>query len=371
MRKERQTRVGNVVKCCVVAWLSIATSALAWQELRAVPLGGLRLSWIQSAIWINSSSMVVVTDPVGRIVSGFKLTGLDSIEARSFAVDVRPSYVARSRSGFLQVVQDRSGIHREIHWLGAGLARSGTTPLRGSTVFYSWIVVADRIFAYGAFADDRDPESGWSFGFFTHKLRSPASRRGLLRVAPVETFQEVGHYITGAPYMVSIGSMVYYVEMGMRPALKVYDVEREGSSSYLSGLAISGAPLPEIDVGAPTSDIFDLIEGLSMPAGIYVDTGGDFLYFLRRQPEGGATRWTMTKLRPWPEVGTVEDLGTVRLPTSAPHLTVLFAPDSVLLFERSSVHPGTRRQDVETMLVVPKLWVTEPGRWSPLVEVAQ
>ncbi len=374
-------------KPCLVFWLvlaTVSTGAVAEQGLRTIPLDDLGLSWIRSAIWVEERSMVVLTDYVGQRVVEVELSGAGLPRKGPSATELRPAYVAESGNGFLQMVLDQVGMPQEFHWFGRDLARRGATSLlkpkqRGGSspprgefedaivAFYSWIVAGDRIFSYGVLDDGSGTTSAWpyKFGFFTYKLRSPGSRAGFPRADLVETFQEAEYYTLGSPYFVALGSEVYYMEMGVHPALKFYDVEQGGTPVYLDGLPGGSEPLPQIDADRPTAEVFDRIESLSMPAGLYADRG--FLYLLHRQPENGGTRWTMTKLRPAPKSWAVDDLGTVRLPTQAPHLTVLFTPTSALLFERSSVHPGTREQEVEAMQILPKFWVTDPGG-SPLGE---
>lgn len=371
----------TAIKLALSWWAICVVSPAFGADNKSVSLNDLNLSWIRSAIWIEERTMVVLTDSIGKQVVEIAFSEDGDPTTRLSTTTLQATYVAESSTGFLQIVNEL-GTPREIHWFSPTLAEKGTTLLpkpkrderlspRGPSenavlALYSWIVAGDRIFAYGALDDGPSSERPYKYGFFTYKLKTPGSQAEFPQADLVETFQEVEYYTLGVPYLVALGSEVYYLEMGSVPALKFYDVENGGLSVDLSRLSdIRGfrEPLPRLNADRPVAEVYAEIESLAMPAGLYADPEENFLYLLYREPDNSltqknkATCWTMIKLQP-KEPKFVKKVGIVRLPTTAPHLTVLFTPKSVLLFEKSSVHTGTRKQDVEAMRILPKSWVT-------------
>lgn len=371
----------------LVIAIQAITGAAVGQEIRRIPLGDLGLSSIRSAVWMEERSAVVVSDPIGGRVMEVGLNGSGPAVPRKAPSTVRPAFIGKVSTGFLQIALDPNyGMPVEIHWLGWDFAKKGVTLLvppkyvggavRSSVedviaALYSWIVVGgDQIFAYGVLESGTGAvtASPYKRGFFTYRLRSPNSSASIPVAKLIETFEDDDYYTLGNQYFVAIGHKVYYLEMGIYPALKVYDTLEEGVPIYVDGLPGSNMLLPRINTRTTKHDLFGTVEQLEMPAGLYAD--GGFLYLLRRRQDSdnvAATLWTLTKLRAEPENRAVRELGTVLLKTRAPHLTVLFTLRAVLAFEKSSIHEGTRAQDVVAVEVIPKFWVTNPGR-SPLRE---
>jgi len=355
-----------------------------------VPLDHLGLKSVKSVIEMGSD-LIVIDSISARIVMFERPSADRAISAKRLPFrELDPTgltpllEVKLASTGYVQVAVHRaSGLPQRVNWFGSNLEYRGTArfiapentdPIEDRVlVLYNWVVAGDYVFAYGAINRSRrnisNDSDTFEFGFFTFQLHAPGNTFArTMKGDIVETSEKFDYYLLGLPYVAAMRQQVYYLDMGAGfPALFVYDMQKRGRPQYLNGLPGDDVSLPVIDLGRQRFAVFNTIEaeGQSMPYGLYADANDGPLYLLRRLASDQA-QWTMTKLRPDLDGGTVENVGTVRLETHADvsHVTVHFSKDSVLVFEKSAVRDdGT--QDVRGMRVLPKTWVTEPAD-SPL-----
>jgi hypothetical protein len=147
-----------------------------------------------------------------------------------------------------------------------------------------------------------------------------------------------------------IGDTAYYVAMGKHPAIYA---AAPGADPIATGLFPADPKLqtrPDFTtpITGPASavKIFKELEGFTVASGLYSLDGQ--LYLLTRQPESGQTAWFFYKIDPASE----KVIGALRLPTSAPHLTVVPSKDSWILIERGTVE-GLQRQTIDKIIVIP------------------
>lgn len=325
------------------------------------------IAWLRSVAWDPVKEGVVVTDQRKRNLWRLSLEG-DCRNDRDLSQGLVPEAVAQLGGGFVQLPHDEKGLVSEIRWLDRNFQSVRKFDLRGQEQLgpssgyrplsvYDWTVVGDQVFFFGAVEHH---SSQYTLGFF----RQPLTRPGAELVWARHQDVVVGYYLLGFPYMVAIGDIVYFLEMGTYPTLYRYDVrDQDQAPISIRDYPSNSAPLYPIDADAETIDVFDTVEQVNMPAGLYVAQSN--LYVLNRQlsPDGG-TNWTLTKLWLKSTEAFVVVEGTVALPTHAPYLTLFKTPKEWLVFEGSKVGRGGYQQ-ISKMLRIPADWI-EQVKTSPL-----
>jgi hypothetical protein len=184
----------------------------------------------------------------------------------------------------------------------------------------------------------------WGAGFVRFSLADPASftvlRQGSLE-DPERLFNRLGY-----PFIAALGDKAYILVMGN--STELYESSK-GSPDLrrLTAFSSQETPdLPSFDEWSEFAGVMAAVERSAMPAGLYGWDGQ--LYLLSRKPAGGGrTQWSLTRLDP--ESG--QNLGTVVLPTTAHHLTVIPGPRAWAFLEKGPVL-GRERQEIGSMLLV-------------------
>ncbi len=261
----------------------------------------------------------------------------------------------------------------EIHWHDENLSARGVIDFSRNSgakhgiadgyrllAPYDWTIAGDKLVGYG-FVES--VSGNRFFGFFCHQLVLPRSR-----VAPVTKlimpFANYDFYMLGHPSITSIGEVAYFLYMDSYPTLFRFDTRSAMSVTVLDGLPGESKHLPDFRTRSrPPNEVFMEIEEFNgVPVGLYSQDG--LLYSLNREsgPVNGSTLWTLTRMRP--SLDGVATLGKMELPTSANHLSLLFGPESLVLFEKGAVEEnGT--QKVSEMVMISRSWYKDSAN-SPL-----
>ena len=314
-----------------------------------------RPQWISAAL--GDSFQVIVVNSWGedghRLLSYSprgKVTVLPAIEGYRDS-EFFPAKIARiGGSGFLLQLADGTTLRLDERLQASdhGLApqeRAGGLRL-GS--MYQFTIVGDAAVAYGALLTS--PES-IELGVFRAPLRSTAAER----LTMLQPFSDSDFYLTGYPYLATIGDEAYFVRMSKQPA--IYRVGATGREvEKLAAFPQEYMVRPDFKTrmtGPKTAPPhFAELETFTVPAGLYAQ--GGMLFLLGRTPDPPrGTAWWLYEIDPRSD----RIVGRVRLPTSASHLTLAPSESAWYLFERSSVGEN-QRQEIATMVVLPSSAVT-------------
>lgn len=376
MSRERRVLVLALVLAGLLASPSLhaapAERPMAGSGCSRVSLGAEAPGWISSAVWAEGRSRVLVVDPSNR---SLLLYGADGVAERlgdprpDKAGAFRPGRISSAGDGFLLKLTGSQVIRldRDLRQQAALDLRQGPGgEPSGIGSLYEWVVVGDRLVGYGsvrgASADvvrDPNPTRQFQLGFLTAELgRQPARARLLL---PLE---EDDYYVLGHPYVAANDLGPFVLAMGRHPT--IYRVAPEGAGEVRPLRAMPEAYRELAELGmestGPESSqaLFVRVESLRMPVGLYGQ--GEMLYLLTRRPDpaGGGTAWFLHQIDPARD----QVVGSVRLPTTAHHLTVVPSPGSWFVFEKGPVK-AWGEQEIGSMLVIPRAWIEEPAG-SPL-----
>ncbi len=311
--------------------------------------------WISSAVWVAARSALLVVDPredrlllytptgerVGEMAApgGLGLSGIEPVDG-GFVVKL----VGRRTLGLgADLTPDPEG--------GLELERGAAAGL-GS--LDSWALGHGQLVAYGTVLD---AEGG-------------GVRSGFLAARVVEGVPSAAHLVLplaseysglGWRWVSLQGTAAYLLVLDETP--RVVELAHGGRLRALRAFPAEFRRLPSLGralVGpAGTEARLRELEGLALPLEIF--GRGGFLYLLTRKPApGGQTEWQLHQIDPGADAVT----GAVRLPTSAPHLTLVPGEGTWFVVERGRVGPGGA-QEIATLVAVPSAWIESPGT-SPL-----
>ncbi len=316
-------------------------------------------AWISSAMWVDSSSQIMVVDPQKHEVILYSIKGLQVNPP--FAVDGKKvKSGAKGRNEYiLKLLNSRAVVLDE----GLGVAdadgnfqkdKAGRTNSLGS--LYDWAVANDRIFGFGAIKISGQYQSGFLGGNIGGV---PLSVDGMQLLEP---FDYLDYYLLGYQYVAVNESEAFFLKMG--DFADLYRVPLGGGKleSIKQLIPADFSHVPKIktqDAGpAEAKKLYEEIEGYKIPAGIY--GYGKMLYFLARSPEGKGTAWWLYQIDSAKKVVSPG----LRLPTHASNLTLVPSPDFWFIFEKSGIKDDNS-QDINDILAVPAQWIVDPAS-SPL-----
>lgn len=314
--------------------------------------------WVVSAAWGPGGDLLVV-DALSRQVVRYPLTGGrgEEVEAwRQASVKApRPSVVVGDGSRWA-VEADTA----HLAYLDGRLAFAGELDVAGATrgprgevaTLYDWTLAGDHIVAFsdvklGGAAASGQPE--WTSAFVKIPLAAPQNFEILRRVGLDDP--ERGYYLLGLRLLTSVGGDAYLLSMGRTPQLGRVAANGGAGLALSAPAALDGVAVPALE---PTDgfrkesvvDLFRRLEQAAIPAGLY--GWGGSLWLLGRAPAGDeATRWTVTRVDP----ASGESGGTVVLPTTAPHVTVVPGEPYWAIIEKGHVE-GFGKQEVFGALLV-------------------
>ncbi len=376
MHKQNMTAMGRADALCWATIVVLAASVTAPPAFAEPGCQRVRLqetlSFIGSAVWSAGKSPA----DAPRILATNPMTGSTiaiSKEGKKSTAHV-PAALALSKIGddYLRFTGRFFRGQFQIHWLDENLNELGVIDFSKMTSFeegignsyrllapYDWTIAGDTLIGYGVM----ESGSAGIFGFFSHQLVLPGS--GIVpKIDLIMPFANFDFYMLGHPTITSVGEVAYFLYMDSHPTLFRFDTRSSLSPAALDGFPGENTLLPHFQTASrPPNEVFMEIEGFDgVPVGLF--SQGGLLYSLAREKahDGRSTLWTLTQMRP--RLDDVEVLGTMELPTSASHISLLFGPESLVLFEKGTVEEdGT--QDILEMLIISGSWIKDPVN-SPL-----
>lgn len=340
---------------------------------------------IYTTSWLEANSTIIVTDPIrGQTVAlspqGQTLTRVEPQPNRPYPVatlavqdkliQLDPNYdfhkLDKSLNAFekidLSIVDD---IDNQI------LPNPATADHLRVRTLYEFTIAQGNLVAYGSVGYPGSAQ-GYELGFFECALTEPAITSGPNEVHFFMPLKENDFYKLGHPYLATSqdGSTVFFLVMDLYPTLYSYNIGTK-TPSLVKGFPLENQPLPNFATQNRTAqEVFSDIEKLDLVVGLYAQ--GDFLYALRRQPQGNKTLWTLIPMKLNQAMETVQPfydkdgrILSMKLPLKAAHVNALPTPSTWYFFEKSSTGRD-RKQDITSVLTIPSAWLQKPDD-SPLL----
>lgn len=312
--------------------------------------------WISSAAFVASLDRVGVVDPLRNSLllinprSGesevFRAKALVSLEK-----EMVPATLNQTREGFVLAMVDQ-----RLYWLDRELRLTGVAQRPKATAgaprtiisAYDTVVTGTYFFSIGV---TKTKDGRFRSGVFRAPLPAPGNSQ-ILRGVPDSDYYLVGHkYLAGTE-----AGLGYAVLMGGKAPV-IAEFSQNGRERLLDLIPAAYKRVPKLKSGSasPNTDqaVFREIESLSIPVGLY--SQDNLLYLLTREPKrgvSGRTQWHLTQVDP----ETARVLGSMELPTSAHHLTVVNTPENWYFFEKGEVQPNGA-QAIPSILVIPSLQI--------------
>jgi len=321
------------------------------------------LHWISSAVWMSSVDEMLVVDGVsGRLLSVSPSGAISPRDGRISTHGLRG--VAQLNDSFLLLYSDTSVLKINA-FCSAVLARaflrqSDDGRPNGLGDLDDWTVVGDELIGFGTIHAPGNDQFDLAFASARIGGSSPLT---VTDIKALRRFDRQQYYLLGHHYVTSNSLGAFFLVMDDDAALFWY-LPRTGEVRPVPGVLPPAfrtiKPLRTRFVGpADGEEHYAEVESLSIPVGIY--GAGEFVYLLTREPEvRGGTIWKMHKIDP----ASKRLLGSVRLPTSAHHLSVVPTRDHWFFFEKGPVRK-VGGQQVRSLVIVPAEWI-EDVRASPL-----
>jgi hypothetical protein len=326
-----------------------------------------KLSWISSAAYAKDLSRVIVIDPLQNKLFLVATDGtVAPVEDRSLVIspdEMVPATIDSTVDGgfILKMVNQRLlRLKNDLSLaekLDIGQAKGSNNAIGA---VYDWTVAGKYLLAIGSVKIN----GRHRFGFYRVPLQK-ISGFDFLR-----DFTQVDYYLLGNKYLAGRETGGDGFFLAMDNAGVIYRVPASGKPRTLPLKVFPEEyrlipPLRTVATGLSSDEaLFKEIEGLKVPAGLYSGYDG-FLYVLTRKPrtDGTGTLWLLHQIDV-SKVGREKLTGTIELPTSAPHLTVVLARDNFYILERGSVQ-ALSRQSIESMLIVPSSLITNRSVLAP------
>lgn len=331
---------------------------------------------IGTAVWLETSSEVLVLDPLQSQIFSISPTGVVTSDTRGPAFASQspdaflPARLEKLENGYLLTTTDSRvavidpAYRARISSGNIQVNYDGTKTKIGSLTDLS--VSGGNLVAYGSLRNESSTEaaSPFSIGFIHARVQVKPWLIKDAKLLPVQADQK--YYLMGHRYIATIESGMYFVAMREGAAKLFAYFPKRDLLKPLEALPTLYAKVPAIrtTINGPADAIslYREVEGSRMPVGLYGQ--GRFLYLLTREPSPrtGETEWRLHQIDP-----SLDRLvGTVKLPTSASHLTIVPAGDRWYVLEKSKAqHLG--RQDLESMIMIPTKWISNP-KGSPINE---
>jgi len=317
------------------------------QEWKRVALDA-QPAWLSSAAWSRGSDLYLA-DSLRR--------QLLRIGEDGALQDVVPRFIPAGDGGYLHVQSSPAGEVVAEDGAGklsfdVGSALSVATNLAGRETSYGelmsvfqWALLGDReVLAVANLLGD---DGKW--------------RSAIVRLAMAGEQVDVVHWIgmqdpwsnlyrVGIPAVAAIGSVGYFLALEEDP-IGLYEAPRGELPHRLATLpALRSGFRDELNRHMAldrTAGLFQLLEKGSLPAGLF--SQGDALFLLERAVAAGADRasWQLVRLDP----RSGQALFSIRVPSTAHHLTVVPGDSRWAFFEKGAVE-SFGRQSVPSMLLV-------------------
>jgi hypothetical protein len=319
-----------------------------------IPLD-VRPLWVHSGAWDQDGVLLLADVMRGKLLRYSRTGNLMGIVGTDEEVALRhPTALQPVSSGNLVrdgggrfVLLDRK--HTKVReWDLFVTGRQGT--LRS---IFQWSLIGESMLAFG---DVLQADGAWKSAFVRIPLGTPEKFEILNLQAPSDPNR--GFYLLGNPFLATLGD-TGYVLMLDKPFV-IYEVPSREALDRLKRVPLSlldrfpafaPSPIPGAADARALPVRYAALEKLYVPAGLYAR--GEHLYLLVRRPlKGTGTQWLLTRIDP--RRGKI--LGSVVLPTSANHLTLVPGADVWAFIEKGAVL-GPGKQEIPSIRLLPSDWV--------------
>jgi len=343
------------------------------------------LGWMGTAVWFAHSAEIVAVNPYANKLVAISPNGVVRTENRSQTLsafqEFLPARLEYFQDGYLlaSTASEVAAIDGKYY---ARVAKGNFKENSDGTAtdirsIRDMVVLGSDLVAFGSIGAEQKPDArpdnpGFTLGFFHARIerlpKKPLSFKNAKIFLPLE---DQRYYLLGHRYITATADGIFFVSMG-KEAAKLYQYLPSGQLRLLTALPATYSslrPLKSNFTGPLAAEaVFDEIETLRLPAGLYGQ--GRFIYLLTREPDPQAglgkraTIWLLHQIDPRND----KLLGSIRLPTTANHLTIVPSPSTWYIFEKGRVTGGAQ-QRIESILRVPADWVARPHE-SPLSNTA-
>jgi len=314
-----------------------------------------RPAWISSAVYLDSNSKLLVVDPFQNKLFAYgpedgEARRLEDVELKHSSPFYPTSIAKLPKGDFLLELSDGELVRLDSEFHAredqAPTREKATTGLRLGSL-YQWKVLGDSIIAYGSLIRGSGDSMTVEFAFFRVPVNGAESATPeILKVSKDSSF-----FLVGNSYIATTDEAAYFVSMDEdRPAIYRVGAARGQGIEKLSAFPpeFRSRPSFQTKMTGPNSaaNHFAELATFSVASGLFEQDG--MLYLLARRPGSkGQTAWYLYKIDP---AGRGELLGSMKLPTTAEHLTVVPSKDHWFLLERGPVqalqHQVIARMDV-------------------------
>jgi hypothetical protein len=327
--------------------------------------------WIGSLELNSETNQILIADPKQGKLFAYDLKA-EAFEDVDLPSDLPVSSITKIEGGFLvkyrddaaiisptyKVLKDKINI-RSAKYGGV----SGLGPL-----YSNWITSGSTFVGFGSVANfdpastQYNPLRRFRLGFV--KGQVSAASGDFRNVQLLEATEENTAYLLSFPYFAANDDGIFFVRM-TSPYASIVRVRNDNTFGTASLSELAAFPrdfrtLPDLatTTAGPASvkERFDKIEGQAMAAGLFGQ--GKLLYLLARRPfkdNPKQTEWLVYQIDP----KRFEPVGAVRLPTRAPHLSIVTSPTYWYMFERGHV-VSWGNQKITSVIKVPTRWITSP-----------
>jgi tetratricopeptide (TPR) repeat protein len=322
-------------------------------------------AWINDGAWLGSASFVVV-DVLRNALLRYGIDGRLRSATENFAGNGTqkrlPKRVRTSAAGLLVL---ELGANHTLVWLdqdGEPVRETELVNRQGQegklAGVLDWTIVGeDTILVVGNILHS---DGTWVSALIRTSFASKSFE--VVKKWSAEDPSGV-YYRLGQPYLATLGEKAYFLEIG--EMLTLYEVSATAKVSSLRRIAsvpggitrIAKQGLARFQTPTGAADLYSLIEGLDVPAGLYAEDG---LLFLLRRPDSvnsGDHSWRLEEIEP--RLGALRR--TITLPVSAHHLTVIPGAAQWALIQRGIVE-RIGKQSISSAVFIPPPSSTEGSR---------
>jgi len=331
-----------------------------------------QLGWTESAAWTPDGNELIALDTLynralryskGGRALGALPTAVEQLLERRFPLRIR-----RMDSSFVVEVANARFMRLNDDYQPVGSMDLPKSSLRSdgwrATYLFQWVIAGSDLLGYG----DYEHRSEEGVVQRTGVLRVPLDEPENFKVldVPLSAKDDTTRtlYRLGYPYFTSLGSDGVILAMYENPQIFIHKVE-DDDLVPIDAMPEAVRRRDPLEQKFETPSDFPLVmkevEGATMPAGIFGWKG--LLYLLYRQPGDLATVWSLAQIDPGPENARV--LGTVTLPTSANHLTVVPGDRNWAFLEKGPVQ-AFGKQKIDSVLFVASDRVASLSSDTPL-----
>lgn len=321
------------------------------QEVKLTP----QPLWVNEGAWLGAKSFAMV-DVLRNTLLRYGTDGqlLDATDHFTLqnGQKVQPKKVRSSGAGLLVL---ELGANRLV-WLdpsGKPIREMDLLHRQGSEGrlegILDWTIAGeDTVLAIGNILH---PDGTWTSGL----IRIPVASKGFETIKTWNAEAPSGtYYRLGQPYLATLGGKGYFLEIG--ETLSLYEVSVSAAACSLrrvgsvpGGITKSSQrDLTRFQAFSEAAALYQLIESLEVPAGLYAADGRLFLLRRPRSQSTGDVSWRFEEIDP--ERG--ELVRTVTLPTSAHHLTIIPGTNQWAVVQKGVVK-SIGQQSIDSVFFVP------------------